>query len=93
MIPETFSLANLLYVLAVPIATLVGVWITQRNSRKTKQMVEANRRLKLIELERRVSPGRATVSQRRCFDEPWFLYPWHSRYSPTFNIVWDLKDL
>jgi hypothetical protein len=49
--PETITPASLLYVLAVPIATLVGVWITQRNSRKTKQMeLEANRKLKLIEL-------------------------------------------
>lgn len=38
-------------VMVVPITTLLGVWITQRNNRKTKRMeLEANHDLKMIEL-------------------------------------------
>ncbi len=39
-------------VVVVPITTLFGVWITQRNNRETKRTeLEANRDLKMLELE------------------------------------------
>ena len=49
--PEANTLITVLSVLAVPISTLVGVWLTQRSNRKTKQTeLEENRKLRLIEL-------------------------------------------
>lgn len=51
-LPELSTFIAVLSVLAVPVATLIGVAVTQRNNRKTKQLeLEHNRELKEMELE------------------------------------------
>lgn len=50
--PELSTIVAVLSVLAVPVATLIGVAVTQRNNRRTKQLeLEHNRELKELELE------------------------------------------
>lgn len=50
--PELSTLIPIIPALIIPLATLLGVWITQRNNRKTKLIeLEHSRDLKMIEIE------------------------------------------
>jgi hypothetical protein len=54
-LPELSTIIAVLSTLAVPVATLIGVALTQRNNRKTKQLeLGHNRELKEKELKRLV---------------------------------------